>query len=173
MFEGKRIVNAVAGHRHHVPLLLEGDHHVLLLLRRNTAKDIVFLRRLSKLRAVLGQCRGVNSASGHIHTSGLSCSAHSERVVTGEHLQRHTLAPKILHNLGGISAHILTENHEQHRRVIGRYALHRVAVIVTHHCGGMRQNHSAQPQRCQLSGALTLNSALIQKRLGGAQQPRP
>ena len=52
--------------------------------------------------------------------------------------------------------------------MVGGDVLHRVAVIVAYYCGGMRQNHSAQPQRRQLSGALTLNSALIQKRLGGA-----
>ena len=57
--------------------------------------------------------------------------------------------------------------------MVGGDVLHRVSVIVAHHGGCMREHHRTQTQRRQLSGALTLNSALIQKRLGGAQQPRP
>ena len=81
MFEGERIVNAIAGHCYDVPLLFERDHHVLLLLGRNATENIVGCGGLGEFGAVFRQGRGINRARRNIHTGGLRSCLHGVRVI--------------------------------------------------------------------------------------------
>ena len=146
MLERQRVVNTVTGHRHHVAALLQCNDHVLLLLGRDTTENIVGRGSLGKLRAVLGQGRGINRAGGGVHTRSLCGGGNRERVITREDLQRHTLTVEVLHNLRGVRAHVLAENHEQNRGSVRRNLLDGLTLLVTHHGRGMGQHHRAQTQ---------------------------
>ena len=146
MLKCQSVVNAVTGHRHHMAALLQGNHHVLLLLGRHTTENIVSSRSLRKLRTVLRQGRGINRAGGGVHTRSLCGGGNRERVITREDLQRHTLTVEVLHNLRGVRAHVLAENHEQNRGSVRRNLLDGLTLLVTHHGRGMGQHHRAQTQ---------------------------
>ena len=172
MLECQSVINAVTGHRHHMATLLQSNHHVLLLLGRHTTENIVSSRSLSELRTVLRQSRSINRARRSIHTRSLRSCSHSERIITREDLQSHALTVEILHNLRCIRTHILTENDEQNRGSIRRDLLDRLILLIANHRGSMCQNHSAQTQCRQLSGALTFSATLGEKRLRSTQKPR-
>ena len=172
MLKRQSIVNAVTGHRNHMAALLQSNHHVLLLLGRHTTENIVSSRSLSKLRTVLRQSRRINRTRRRIHARSLRSRSHSERVITREDLQSHTLTVEILHNFRRIRTHILTENHEQNRGSIRRDLLDRLILLIANHRRSMRQNHRAQTQRRQLGRTLTLSGALGEKRLRSTQKPR-
>ena len=172
MLECQSVINAVTGHRHHMATLLQSNHHVLLLLGRHTTENIVSSRSLSELRTVLRQSRSINRTRRSIHTRSLRSCSHSERIITREDLQSHALTVEILHNLRCIRTHILTENDEQNRGSIRRDLLDRLILLIANHRGSMCQNHSAQTQCCQLSGALTFSATLGEKRLRSTQKPR-
>ena len=98
LFQGRGVVDAVAGHAHDVALVLEEFHDVILVLREDLGEAVGLLHHLLGLPVGLVQERGHGlNVGAQVHLAGdLLGDGH---VVAGDHLDIH---PHVLSGLDGV-----------------------------------------------------------------------
>ena len=167
LLHGKQIVDAVAGHGHGVPLLLQRRHQAALLFRRHPAENRVFRHRMGKILVGFQRggvnipvCTG-NACPGGDQAGGMG-------IVAGYDLHSHALTVKIAEGLSRLLPDAAAEQDQRK----GRYQ-HRVqpagdgvAVIP----GG--QQHAAALLRPAVHGVPVFLVPLRQNEFRRAHQKR-
>ena len=117
LLDGERVVDAVAGHSHHVVLRVQRLHDGLLLVRQHAAEHIDVFEHAGQFVHVLGQFARV-----HRHRLMVACQFHSAGdgthghwIVTGNHTTAHTLLTEPSERPLGVLANLLRAQHQRHR----------------------------------------------------------
>ena len=115
LLHGKQIVDAVAGHGHGVPLVLQRRHQAALFLRRHPAENRIFRHRMGKI-LVGFQRGGVNIpvCTGNARPGG--DQAGGVGIVAGYDLHSHALTVKIAEGLGRLLPEAAAEQDQRKGR---------------------------------------------------------
>ena len=124
VLERERVVDAVAGHRDHVPVALQRLHQHALLLGRHPAENRCLLGDLAQFLRVDADRAGIDDVIGpDIQTDPAGDGADRRRVVAGDDLDPDALILEVLQRLRGVRPDLFGERDQRHRRHPGRQLL--------------------------------------------------
>ena len=121
-FKRQDVVHAVTGHRHHVPLRLQGLDHRALLVRGDASEDRVRVEHLGELLTILGQRLRIERRLGAGESDPASDGGDRLGMVAADDLDLDPLLLEVRERRRRRLAHAVREDHVGDRNEPGRWA---------------------------------------------------